>query len=47
MLVVNQIYWCEEVEAAFAAMQDGDKDGMKKYSEVQAGAYTRSRSRST
>jgi len=27
--VVNQIYWCQEVEEAFAQMKRGDKDAMK------------------
>ncbi len=34
-LVVNQIYWCQEVEAAFDAMAAGDAGAMKKYSEMQ------------
>ena len=34
-LVVNQIYWCSEVEAAFDKISEGDAGAMKKYSEQQ------------
>ena len=39
-LVVNQIYWCQEVEAAFDAMAAGDAGAMKKYSEMQVAQIT-------
>lgn len=39
ILVVNQIYWCQEVEAAFKAMQ-GDKDAMRKYNKKQVQQLT-------
>lgn len=35
ILVVNQIFWCTEVEQAFKEMQRGDKDAMLKYNEFQ------------
>jgi dynein heavy chain len=34
-LVVNQIYWCQEVESAFDAIAAGDSGAMKKYSQQQ------------
>ena len=39
-LVVNQIYWCQEVEAAFDAIAAGDAGAMKKYSEQQVAQIT-------
>ena len=39
-LVVNQIYWCQEVEAAFDAIAAGDAGAMKKYSEQQIAQIT-------
>ncbi len=44
ILVVNQIFWCTEVEQAFKEMQRGDKDAMLKYNEfqVRTGAARRS-----
>ena len=38
-LVVNQIYWCQEVEAAFD-VDRGDAGAMKKYSEQQIAQIT-------
>lgn len=35
ILVVNQIYWCLEVEQAFTEMARGDKGAMSKYNEFQ------------
>ena len=39
-LVVNQIYWCSEVEEAFDKMAAGDAGAMKKYSEQQVQQIT-------
>ena len=39
-LVVNQIYWCSEVEAAFDKISEGDAGAMKKYSEQQVQQIT-------
>jgi len=35
ILVVSQIYWCQETEAAFAKMQKGDAKGMYDYNQQQ------------
>ena len=39
-LVVNQIFWCSEVEAAFDKLSEGDASAMKKYSEQQVSQIT-------
>jgi len=39
ILVVNQIYWCQEVEEAFAKMKS-DKDAMNKYNQQQVQQLT-------
>jgi dynein heavy chain, axonemal len=39
ILVVNQIYWCHEVEEAFLKMKT-DKDAMRKYNNVQVQQLT-------
>ena len=39
ILVVNQIFWCQEVEEAFAKMR-GDKDAMRKYNAKQVQQLT-------
>jgi len=36
---VNQIYWCQEVEEAFAKMSS-DKDAMTKYNQQQVQQLT-------
>lgn len=41
ILVVNQIYWCLEVEQAFKDMQGGDKDAMAKYNDLQVKQLTK------
>jgi hypothetical protein len=35
ILVVNQIFWCAEVEQAFKDMAQGDGEAMRKYNEFQ------------
>ena len=39
--MVNQIYWCQEVEQAFLDMGKGKKDAMKTYNELQVKQLTR------
>lgn len=41
ILVVNQIYWCQEVEAAFKSMASGDRGAMKKYNDFQVTQLTK------
>jgi dynein heavy chain len=40
ILVVSQIYWCTETEAAFAKMQKGDAKGMSDYNLQQVNQLT-------
>lgn len=40
ILVVNQIYWCQEVEQAFTDMSAGKKDAMKEYNQKQINQLT-------
>jgi len=40
LLVVAQIYWCEEVEVAFDKLSGGDADALKKYSAQQVQQIT-------
>ncbi|KAK9867723.1 hypothetical protein WJX84_004647 [Apatococcus fuscideae] len=41
ILVVNQIYWCMEVEEAFQKLEKGKKDAMQVYNEFQVKQLTR------
>eukprot|EP00798_Chlamydomonas_sp_ICE-L_P023007 gene23007-30199_t len=41
ILVVNQIYWCQEVEEAYAKIAQGDKGAMAKYNELQISQLTK------
>lgn len=38
ILVVNQIFWCLEVEQAFVDMSKGKKDAMAVYNDFQVGS---------
>jgi dynein heavy chain, axonemal len=41
ILVVNQIFWCQEVEQAFKDMARGDKGAMQKYNDFQVKQLTK------
>lgn len=41
ILVVSQMYWCQEVEEAFGKMKAGQMDAMKKYNEFQRKQLTK------
>ena len=41
ILVVNQIYWCQEVEEALAKEGRGEKGALAKYNEFQVGQLTK------
>ncbi|KAK9817742.1 hypothetical protein WJX72_001478 [[Myrmecia] bisecta] len=41
ILVVNQIYWCQEVEAAFQKLAKGKADAMKEYNAFQVKQLTK------
>jgi dynein heavy chain len=41
ILVVNQIYWCQEVEQAFVEMGRGDREAMLKYNQQQVKQLTK------
>ncbi|CAD7704939.1 unnamed protein product [Ostreobium quekettii] len=41
ILVVNQIFWVQEVEEAFEELSNGKKDAMKKYNEFQMQQLTK------
>ncbi|EFN60095.1 hypothetical protein CHLNCDRAFT_133411 [Chlorella variabilis] len=40
-LMVNQMYWCQEVEEAFGQLAGGNKNAMKAYNERQVAQLTR------
>ncbi|KAI8464229.1 MAG: flagellar alpha dynein [Monoraphidium minutum] len=41
ILVVNQIFWCQEVEQAFADLSKGNKGAMRSYNDFQVKQLTR------
>eukprot|EP00891_Asterochloris_glomerata_P001316 jgi/Astpho2/1316/Aster-06188 len=41
ILVVNQIYWCQEVEEAFAAQGKGNKNALAEYNKFQVKQLTK------